>query len=135
LKLKICSTQLRELTNKAMESSLERVFIGTGHLTEKELIVEEIDECPNISENPETLFKADPLCIYTVYKKAESLNKTIVLLVHTHPESPEPSLLDIRNMKTWLIPWLIISSLTGESKVWMCRDGKPIEIPIELNNC
>lgn len=118
-----------------MESSLERIFLGTGYSTEKEFIVEEIDECPNISENPETLFEADPLCIYTVYKKAESLNKSIVLLAHTHPESPKPSLLDIRNMKTWLIPWLIISSLTGKSKAWILRDGKPVEIPIELNNC
>lgn len=131
----LCRSHFNELINKVISSDLELVFIGTGRSNGHDFIVEEVHECRNISDIPKVRFYADPLCIYEVYKRASSSDRSILLLAHSHPAPPEPSLDDLYNMRTWAIPWLIISSSTGESKAWIFENEKLIEINIEIDNC
>ncbi|MEM0031022.1 MAG: Mov34/MPN/PAD-1 family protein [Desulfurococcaceae archaeon] len=135
MRLLICRSHLTKVRNKVAESDTELVFIGIGRSNQQEFIVEKVYECKNISDNPRIKFYADPICIYEVHKEAELSNRSIVLLIHSHPTSPEPSYEDEQNMKIWPIPWLIIDSSTGESKAWIIKNNKLLEINIDICSC
>lgn len=119
VKLIMHFTQLKTLVEKSLNSPIEKVFIGIGRRENDTYVVKDVYECPNIAEEPSTRFKADPLCIYEVYKRAESLSLEIALLAHSHPAPPVPSAEDYRGMRHWPLPWLIVNSLTGEYKAWI----------------
>lgn len=114
------------------EGSRERIFIGIGMRRNSVYEVSELMECPNIHEEPMIRFRADPLCIYNAYVEAESKGMNIVLLVHSHPASSNPSLEDLRGMSLWPVPWLIINSITMEYCAWILINGECLKMHVEV---
>jgi proteasome lid subunit RPN8/RPN11 len=110
----------------------EKVFVGVGVAEGNVYRVEEVFECRNVAQNPTVKFIADPMCLYKVFKYAEGKGMDVVLLAHSHPALPEPSSEDLKGMKLWRIPWLIISSLSGEYRAWILSDNELIELEVEL---
>lgn len=131
MRLKIPKKVFEVLIEIATKSSDEIVFIGVGNAKEGDIIISEFFKCRNIAENTKIEFKADPLCIYTAYKYAEKNGLEIAAIIHSHPAPPYPSSLDMKNMRLWDIPWIIIDSLTGASKAWRVDDNV-VEVPMEF---
>ncbi|MEM0000203.1 MAG: M67 family metallopeptidase [Desulfurococcaceae archaeon] len=125
------SKQLKRVVKDSLNSSVEKVFIGIGHRSGNVYVVKDLHECPNIAEKPSTRFEADPLCLYDIHRKAESWVLEIVVLVHSHPAQPVPSAEDRKGMEHWPLPWLIVSSLTGDYKAWMLVNGELHEVTVE----
>jgi len=123
--------QLAKVVEESTKSRFERIFVGVGYRRNRLYFVEDMYECPNIADNPVVYFKADPLCIYSVYNNAESTGREVVLLVHSHPAPPYPSRDDYEGMKYWALPWLIISSSTGGYKAWILEEGVLREVVVE----
>lgn len=130
-KLLLAKKDLDRVLNETSKSCFERVYLGLGRSEPNLIYVEELVECPNVSENPEISFIADPLCVYRTYKLAEERGLEVVLLVHSHPANPSPSTEDVRGMRqSGSLVWLIVSSKTGEYRAWRLVDGKPHEIEV-----
>lgn len=129
--LLISSEQLKRVVKESLDSSVEKVFVGVGHKAGNVCVVKDLYECPNIARERSTRFKADPLCVYDVYRKAESQGLEVVVLVHSHPAQPIPSTEDLKSMEYWPIPWLIVNSLTGDYKAWILVENEMHEVVIE----
>ncbi|MEM4062181.1 MAG: Mov34/MPN/PAD-1 family protein [Desulfurococcaceae archaeon] len=113
----------------------ERVFLGVGYLRDDRVTVNSVIECPNVSDKPTLRFTADPLCVYRVYREAEERGEQVVLLAHSHPAPPYPSLEDVKGMRnSGSLVWLIVSSTSGEHKAWMLENDEPIEVIIEVTD-
>ncbi|MEM0027659.1 MAG: M67 family metallopeptidase [Ignisphaera sp.] len=131
MRLKTSKKVFEALIEMATRSSEEIVLIGIGSTKGSDIIISELFKCKNVAENTRIEFKADPLCIYTAYKYAEKNGLEIVAVIHSHPTPPYPSNLDMKSMRLWNIPWIIIDSSTGASKAWIVNNNV-VEIPIEL---
>lgn len=131
MKLVISSKMLREILSKCLSSSTERIFVGIGINKDGTYIVKEVFECGNVSPTPEIRFIADPQCIYKIFKYAEDKGMDIVVLAHCHPALPNPSYEDLRGMRLWRIPWLIVDSVRGGYKAWIFNNNELKEILIE----
>ena len=123
---------LRDVVARCVGSAVERVFFGIGVVEGGVHKVSEVFECPNISPTPGTRFVADPMCVYKLFRYAEARGMEIVLLIHSHPAPPNPSAEDLRGMRLWRIPWLIVSSLDGSYKVWILSNGELSEVCVEV---
>ncbi len=125
---------LNRLVEESISSPLEKIYIGLGYKGNSEVLVEVVEECPNIAENPYVSFKADPICLYNVLTRSERRGLQLVVLIHSHPASPKPSYLDLEGMKTWRYPWLIIDSRSGEYAAWILVDGGVKRVEVVLVN-
>lgn len=123
---------LNEIVNKCVGVDEEKVLVGVGFIYGHIYKVENVFECRNISPNPKTHFVADPICLYNVFKYAENKGMNIVMLVHSHPAPPTPSIEDLKGMKLWRVPWLIIDSLSGRYSLWLLVNEDLHKIDVEL---
>lgn len=57
--------------------------------------------------------------LFLAYKKAESMNLSVVGIYHNHPANPVPSNTDKKYMETNPVPWIIYSTITNESKCYI----------------
>ena len=69
--------------------------------------------------------------LYLLYRKAESINLSVVGIYHTHPSNPIPSKTDMKYMEINPVPWLINSTITDETKCYIHNGSKGIQ-EIEL---
>jgi len=123
---------LAEVVGRCTSSRQERVFVGIGRVEGDRYVVEEVFECKNISPFPETRFVADPMCMYRVYVYAEERGWEIAVLIHSHPAPPAPSSEDLKGMKMWRVPWLIVDSSSGAHRAWMLVDDRLQEVALDL---
>lgn len=128
--LVIPSRVLKEVVSTCKASKTERVYIGVGSKKGSLYTVENVIECPNIAEAPATRFIVDPLCMYHVFSDAEKRGLEVTALIHNHPAPPLPSSEDQKGMVLWPIPWVIISSSTGEYRAWIHVNGEVREVTI-----
>lgn len=119
------------VVRECIYTEVEKVFLAVGVVEEGVTRVLEVVECRNIAENPRVEFVADPQCMYRVFKYAEGKGLDIVALVHSHPAPPHPSALDIKGMRLWSTPWIIVDSRNGSAKAWILKNGVT-EIPIQV---
>lgn len=133
MRLIIPSKILREILEKCHSLNVEKIFVGIGFLEDNKYRVAEIFECRNVSPYPWTRFLADPQCLYNVFRYAESKEMEIVLLVHNHPAQPIPSNEDLKGMRLWRIPWLIVDSLSGRYSAWILVNDELHEVLIEVS--
>jgi|GEM_PF-3970116 len=68
--LLICKNTIKQLVTEALRSPVEKVFLGIGLQSGREFRVIEVQECLNISNNPQIHFTADPLCLYRLFSYA-----------------------------------------------------------------
>ena len=121
---------LKEISSKCVKSDVERVFLGIGTVEGYTVKVAEVVECRNVADDPKTRFVVDPICMYNTFKYAESKGMDIVTIIHSHPAEPKPSSLDIRGMRLWDIPWIIIDMRTGEAEAWILASGRIKKVKI-----
>jgi proteasome lid subunit RPN8/RPN11 len=133
--LLICKNTIKQLVTEALRSPVEKVFLGIGLQSGREFRVIEVQECPNISNNPQIHFTADPLCLYRLFSYAKERGLNIILFGHSHPTSPSPSPLDLENMRVWRGIWLIISSTTGGYAAWIFNEYGLENVEIKLDEC
>lgn len=131
MKLAIPLKILHDVIAKCLSKSIEMIFIGIGITSGSEYRVEEVFICENVSSTPRVKFVADPICLYNIYRYAENKGMDIVVIIHSHPAPPIPSSEDLKGMRLWRIPWLIISSISGEYRAWIFTDGDYREVIIE----
>lgn len=130
-KLVVPKHLLERVVRESTSSGMERVYLGLGYFDQVAGYVEELVECPNVSEDPKTRFVAEPLCVYNVYKLAEERGLNVILLVHSHPAPPTPSFEDIKGMEyAGQMVWLIVSSMSGEFRAWMLAGGRLVEVEV-----
>lgn len=135
MKLVINGKLLQQIVSQCVNSLIEKVFIGVGVVSENIYKVDYIQECRNISLTPLTKFMVDPNCLINLYRLAEKEKKEITVIIHSHPAPPTPSYEDLKNMRLWRIPWIIIDSRGGEYRAWIVvdKDVKEVEIYFENN--
>lgn len=128
----IDKNKFEKIINECKGINIEKIYIAIGIFKENLIKIIEIIECKNIAKNPIIEFKADPQCLYKIIKYAEEKKLEIVALIHSHPALPCPSFIDIKGMKFWRIPWIIIDYRSGNTKAWILKNEEIIEIPIKL---
>jgi proteasome lid subunit RPN8/RPN11 len=69
--------------------------------------------------------------LFSVYKRIESINLSVVGIYHTHPSKPSPSKTDIKYMEINPVPWIINSTITHETKCYIYYENEGIK-EIEL---
>lgn len=131
MKIVIAVELLNSIVEKCLGVDIEKVFVGVGFREGDVYKVVEVFECRNVSPNPRNKFVADPMCIYNIYRYAEGKGMDVVLLAHSHPAPPAPSPEDLRGMRLWGIPWLIIDSRCGDYGVWMLLNEDLIQVEVE----
>ncbi|MEM0228359.1 MAG: M67 family metallopeptidase [Ignisphaera sp.] len=132
VRLAINGSILRNIVTAATSSDMERVFFGVGKLIDDTFLVVEVFECPNVAGNPRIEFIAEPLCEYRVFRYAEEKGLEIVAVIHSHPAPPKPSTSDLKGMRLWSIPWLIVDSLSGSYRAWILVDNGIVEVNVTL---
>lgn len=123
---------LRNIISAATSSDMERVFFGVGKSVGDTFFIVEIFECPNVADNPRVEFIAEPLCEYRVFRYAEEKGLEMVAVIHSHPAPPKPSASDLKGMRLWSIPWLIVDSLSGSYGAWILVDNDVVGVDVAL---
>ncbi len=123
---------LGRLVGELKHCSIERVFFCVGVRRDDTYFVEDCVECPNVSKAPRVEFTADPVCTYRVIVEAEGKGREVVVIAHCHPARPRPSMKDLKGMKLWKVPWIIVDSTTGDYAAWiMGEDDEIVEVKVE----
>ncbi len=82
----------------------------------------------NILDRPDK-FEMDPWSVVVAHLAMEKYGLKLVAVYHTHPcGEPVPSFLDLRGMKAWPVPWIILGR-TG-LKAWRLHEGKIVEVEL-----
>lgn len=109
---------------------LESCAILIGKRNNNQFIVTKIIPMEN-DEKSNIKFTINEEKLFAVYKITESMNLSVVGIYHTHPSYPIPSKTDIKYMEINPVPWIINSTITGETKCFIYYYNKGVE-EIEL---
>jgi [CysO sulfur-carrier protein]-S-L-cysteine hydrolase len=109
---------------------LESCAILFGKRKYNQFTVTEIITMDN-DDKSEIKFAINEEKLYLTYRKAESVNLSVVGIYHTHPSKPIPSKTDMKFMEINPVPWLIHSTITDEAKCYIHNESKGI-LEIEL---
>ena len=102
---------------------LESCAILFGKRKNNQFIVTEIITMDN-EDKSEIKFAINEEKLYSIYRKAESINLSVVGIYHTHPSKPIPSKTDIKFMEINPVPWVINSTITDETKCYIHNESK-----------
>ncbi len=106
----------------AMESEIEEAGLLVGRCLGEECRVERIFVAENIDRSP-VRFTIDPYTMLRAYEYADAEGLEVIGVIHGHPAPPQPSSLDLENMRRWPVIWVIIDTRTGEVGAWLWRDS------------
>jgi [CysO sulfur-carrier protein]-S-L-cysteine hydrolase len=109
---------------------LESCAILLGKRNNNQFYVTEIITMNN-DDKSEVKFSINEEKLYAIYRKAESVNMSVVGIYHTHPSNPHPSKTDMKFMEINPVPWIINSSITDETKCYIHNGNKGI-LELEL---
>ncbi len=74
-------------------------------------------------------FKAHPWHVVQAHRVAELYKLEVIALYHTHPTCPPtPSILDIKGMRLWPVPWVIVCE--NSIKAWRLEDNNVVEVEV-----
>ena len=104
---------------------LESCAILFGKRKINQFTVTEIITMDN-DDKSEIKFAINEEKLYSVYRKAESINLSVVGIYHTHPSEPIPSKTDMKFMEINPVPWVINSTITNETKCYIHNGSKGI---------
>ncbi|MHA1784278.1 MAG: Mov34/MPN/PAD-1 family protein [Candidatus Helarchaeota archaeon] len=85
----------------------EAAMLLFGKIDGEWAVIEVIEPTENINNSPVT-FEIDPEEFYRIYVKNEKMGREFVGIFHSHPAPSFPSQIDIPNMKTTQVIWLIL---------------------------
>jgi proteasome lid subunit RPN8/RPN11 len=109
---------------------LESCAILFGKRKNNQFTVTELITMDN-DDKSEIKFAINEEKLYLIYRKAESVNLSVVGIYHTHPSKPIPSKTDMKFMEINPVPWVIHSTITDETKCYIHHESKGI-LEIEL---
>ncbi len=101
---------------KALSADIELGGVMIGRMEDFSVKVGNIIIGENIYNSPNR-FMLDTDLIAKAIRDLDE-DRDIVGIIHSHPAPPIPSSIDIENMRLWPVIWTIVSSITGEYKVW-----------------
>lgn len=109
---------------------LESCAILVGNLNNNQYKVIDIIQMENYDKS-EIRFSINEEKLFGLYKEIESMNLSIVGIFHSHPSIPFPSKTDIQYMQINPVPWIITSTITGDTKCFL-HDEKEGIMKIDL---
>jgi proteasome lid subunit RPN8/RPN11 len=86
-----------------------------------------IIQMENSAEKSEIRFSINEEKLFELYKEIESMNLSIVAIFHSHPSIPFPSKTDILYMQINPIPWIITSTITGNTKCFLYDEKERVK--------
>ncbi len=92
-----------------------------GSTSGNSVFVEELLVGDNLDSSPHS-FRLDPYAIVSAHELAKIMNLEVVALVHSHPAPPYPSIKDVKGMRLWPIPWVVVDSVSLEFRAWILKD-------------
>jgi len=134
-KVKIPQSILKKMEEVAKQKRGTEELAGVmlGYKIHDTVYVRKFKIGENILHDPFRFF-LDPEQLYKFIIEGEEKGLELVALWHTHPSSPNPSLIDLKYMELWPIVWIITSSLTGEFTASIYRDGKLHSVIVEIDD-
>lgn len=111
--LVISKSELAKIVNNALRAQHEICGLLLGRVEKLVFKVSEVMFIRNIAANKEKMFYMDPLEVYKVFMYAYKKNLEVIGIFHSHKALPYPSKADLKYMRLWHIPWLIIDSTSG----------------------
>jgi len=78
------------------------------------------------SDKSEIRFSINEEKLFALYKEIESMNLSIVGIFHSHPSIPFPSKTDIQYMQINPVPWIITSTINGDTKCFIFDEKEEI---------
>ena len=111
--LVISKSELAKIVNNALHAQYEICGLLLGRVEKPIFKVLETVFIRNIAVNKEEMFYMDPLEVYKVFMYAYKKNLEVIGIFHSHKASPYQSKVDLKYMRLWHIPWLIIDSTSG----------------------
>lgn len=117
--LVISKNELAEIISNALHSRYEICGLLLGRIEKSLFKVLETVFMRNIAVNKEEMFYMDPVEVYKVFMYAHRKDLEVIGIFHSHKAPPYPSKVDLKYMRLWHIPWLIIDSTSGSYKAYM----------------
>lgn len=118
-RLVLNSKQKEELSKYALDSlPLESCALLLGKFDGNDAIVSRVIYTKN-SDRSETTFSIEPDELFNAYRDAERYGLDIVGIFHSHPAPAKPSATDAKYMEINPIPWLIMSTMDKELRVFV----------------
>lgn len=85
----------------------------------------------NLSEESDRFF-LEPTSVIEAFRYSESVGYEVVALIHTHKSGALPSVLDIKGMRLWPIPWLIVDEVECSIRAWVLTEKDLRELPVRM---
>ena len=104
---------------------LESCAILVGSLNNNQYKVIDIIQMENYDRS-EIRFSINEEKLFELYKEIESMNLSIVGIFHSHSSIPFPSKTDIQYMQINPVPWIITSTITGDTKCFLYDDKEGV---------
>jgi proteasome lid subunit RPN8/RPN11 len=102
---------------------LESCAILLGKKTNNQFIIAEIKPIENAYRS-EIKFTINEDKLFEAYKEAESKDLSVIGIYHTHPSDPYPSKTDVIYMQINQVPWIITSTITGNTRCYLYDEEK-----------
>ncbi|MEM2142233.1 MAG: M67 family metallopeptidase [Candidatus Thorarchaeota archaeon] len=101
----------------------------------KHIEVSRIVIMTNRAKSP-TEFSVSPEDEYRVFLQAEAAGDLVIGIFHSHPAPPEPSSVDLENMKLNRVVWMIASKVSGkwELSAYLMSDHIAKRIPLVISS-
>ena len=131
-RLFLSSKHVGELKKLAMDSlPLESCALLAGKITESDVLVKDVIMTKN-ADRSRVSFSVEPAELLDAYRKAEAQSLEIIAIFHSHPAPAEPSGKDARYMELNPIPWLIMSSISGQLRAFLYDNAiRELELVVE----
>jgi proteasome lid subunit RPN8/RPN11 len=78
------------------------------------------------SDKSEIRFSINEEKLFALYKEIASMNLSVVGIFHSHPSIPFPSKTDIKYMQINPVPWIISSTISGDTKCFLSDEKEGI---------
>ncbi|WP_297494654.1 M67 family metallopeptidase [Thermococcus sp.] len=119
------------LIEMARNSGIEVCGFLFGRREGDDFIVLEARQITNKLESQDA-FEMEPLKMVRAIDEAEKRGLEIVGIFHSHINCPPvPSGRDLKGMRNWRVPWLIVTP-KGEARAWILGDGGIEEVELSI---
>lgn len=119
------------LIEMARNSGIEVCGFLFGRREGDDFIVLEARQITNKLESQDA-FEMEPLKMVRAIDEAEKRELEVVGIFHSHINCPPlPSERDLKGMRNWKVPWLIVTP-KGDVKAWILGDGGIEEVGLSI---
>nr|WP_297063271.1 M67 family metallopeptidase [Thermococcus sp.] len=119
------------LIEMARNSGIEVCGFLFGRREGDDFIVLEARQITNKLESQDA-FEMEPLKMVRAIDEAEKRELEVVGIFHSHINCPPlPSERDLKGMRNWKVPWLIVTP-KGDVKAWILGDGGIEEVELSI---